>query len=76
MAREQSLADQLVFFLRLRDEASAKIDAMPHEGDAWPQLGIMLEQQERAVRDALVGAAMTADRLGRLAECMTKSKEA
>jgi hypothetical protein len=76
MAQEQSLADQLVFFLRMRDEASTKIDAMPHDGNAWPQLGIMLEQQERTVRDALVRAAMAADRLGRLADCMTKAEDA
>ncbi len=67
MAQEKSLADQLVFFMRMRDEASAKIDAMPHESEAWPQLGLMLEHQERTVRDALHQATMTADRLGRLA---------
>jgi hypothetical protein len=76
MAQEKSLADQLVLFLRMRDEAAAKIDSMPREGDAWPQLGMMLEQQDRAVRDALQDAAMTANRLGRLAACMTKAEEA
>ena len=70
MAQEKSLADDRVFFMRIRDEASAKIDEMPHEGDAWPQLGIMLEQQERMVRDALFQATMTADRLGRLAAAL------
>lgn len=74
MAHEKSMADQLVFFMRMRDEASAKIDAIPHEGDAWPQLGMMLEQQERVVRDALFQATMTADRLGRLAAGMQKEQ--
>ena len=76
MAQEKSLADNLVFFMRMRDEASAKIDAMPHEGDAWPQLGMMLEQQERTVRDALFQATMTADRLGRLAAALQPEEQA
>ena len=70
MAQEKSLADGLVFFMRIRDEASAKIDAMPHDGDAWPHLGTMLEQQDRMVRDALVAATMTAARLGQLAAAL------
>ncbi|MBK9497345.1 MAG: hypothetical protein IPO08_23055 [Xanthomonadales bacterium] len=76
MAQEKSLADQLVFFMRMRDEASAKIDAMSHEGDVWPQIGMMLEQQERMVRDALFQATMTAERLGRLAQAVQQPEEA
>ena len=75
MAAEKSLADVLVWFLRMRDEAAEKIDALPHEGEAWPNLGMMLEQQERAVRNALHDAAMTADRLGRIAESVTQQSE-
>lgn len=76
MAQEKSLADQLVFFMRMRDEASVKIDAMPHEGAAWPQLGMMLEQQEKLVRDALFHATMTSDRLGRLAATLQPEEQA
>lgn len=76
MTKELSLADQLVRFMRVRDEANAKIEAMPREGDAWTQLGIMLEQQEKAVSDMLYQAMMTADRLGRLAEAVQPKKKA
>ena len=72
MAQEKSLADQLLFFMRVLDDAGTKIDALSHEGKAWTQLGILLEQQERAVRDALHQATMTADRLGRLATIETE----
>jgi len=74
MAQEKSLADQLVFFMRMRDEADAKIDAMPHEGDVWPQLGMLLEQQESTVRDALLQATMTSKKLGRLAGLLQKEQ--
>lgn len=72
---QQSLADKLVFFMRVRDEAKRTIDAMPHESDAWPQLGMMLEQQEQVVRDALHHASLTADRLGRLAQAVIPQPE-
>lgn len=68
MAQQQSLADKLVFFMRMRDEAKAKIDAIPQDEEAWSTLSVMLDQQERAAADALYEATMTADRLGRLAE--------
>ena len=68
MAQDKSLADKLVFFMRMRDEAKAKIDALPRDGDAWPIFSVLLDQQEKAAADALYFATMTADRLGRLAE--------
>lgn len=67
MAQEKSLADRLVLFMRTRDEARAKIEALPREGVAWSQLELMLSDQERALGDALYQAAANADRLGRLA---------
>lgn len=68
MAQQKSLADKLVFFLRVRDEALAKIEDVPKDGDAWPTLAVMMDEQEKAVSDALYLATMTAERLGRLAE--------
>lgn len=77
MAQEKSLADKLVFFMRMRDEAKAKIDALQREGDAWPILSVLLDQQEIEAADALYMATMTADRLGRLAEvAQSKTKKA
>ena len=70
MAQEKSLADCLVFFMQMSGEASAKIDALPHDGGIWPQLGMMIEQQDRMVRDALFAATMTATQLGRIAAAL------
>ena len=75
MAQDKSLADKLVFFMRMRDEAKAKIDALPRDGDAWPTLSVLLDQQEKATADALYEATMTADRLGRLAEVAQPKKQ-
>jgi hypothetical protein len=74
MSQKNSLADQLVMFMRTSAEASEKIDTLPHEGDLRSQLGIMLEQQERAVSDALLLAQMTAHRLGRMAKALQAEK--
>jgi hypothetical protein len=76
MAQEKSLADKLVFFMRKRDEAKAKIDALPREGDFWPPLSVLLDQQEQVAASALYEAAITADRLGRLAELSQAKKKA
>lgn len=75
MAQEKSLADKLVFFMRMRDEAKAKIDALPQDGDAWPAFSVLLDQQEKAAADALYLATMTANRLGRLAELAQAKKQ-
>lgn len=68
MAQEKSIADKLVMFMRVRDEAKAKIDELPHDGDAWPVLQVMLDEVQTMAADALYNAAITADRIGRLAE--------
>ena len=75
MAQELSLADQLVRFMRMRDDAKAKIEALPKDGEAWPTLSVLLDQQNKAVSDAMYLAAMTADRLGRLADTMPQPKK-
>ena len=75
MAQDKSLADKLVFFMRMRDEAKAKIDALPQNGDAWPMLSVLLDQQEKTAADALYAATMTADRIGRLAELAQLKKQ-
>jgi len=67
MSDYKSLADKMVFFMRVRDDARAKIDALPRNGDAWPVLSVMLDEQEKHAADALYSAAVAADRLGRLA---------
>ena len=75
MAQELSLADQLVRFMRMRDDAKAKIETLPKDGEAWPTLSVLLDQQNKAVSDAMYLAAMTADRLGRLADTMPQPKK-
>lgn len=75
MAQDKSLADKLVFFMRMRDEAKAKIDALPRDGDTWPTLSVLLDQQEKAAADALYEATITTDRLGRLAEVAQPPKK-
>ncbi len=75
MAQELSLADQLVLFMRMRDEAKAKVEALPKDGEAWPTLSLLLDQQNKAISDAMYLAAMTADRLGRLAETVPQPKK-
>ena len=75
MAQELSLADQLVRFMRMRDDAKAKIEALPKDGEAWPTLSVLLDEQNKAVSNAMYLAAMTADRLGRLAETMPQPKK-
>lgn len=75
MAQEKSLADKMVFFMRMRDEAKAKVDALPRDGDAWATLSVLLDQQERAAADALYEATITSDRLGRLAELVQTKKQ-
>jgi hypothetical protein len=74
MAQQKSLADKLVFFLRVRDEALSKIEEVPKDGDAWPTLAVMVEEQEKVIGDALYLATMTAERLGRLAESTLAKK--
>lgn len=76
MAREQSLADQLVFFLRMRDESAAKIEAMDKTHECWGTLQVLLDQQSMNVRDAILQAAATAERVGRLAAHASRAEEA
>ena len=75
MAKENSLADKLVVFMRMRDEARAKVDALPHDGETWPTFSVLMDEQEKAVANALYEATMTADRLGRLAAELAQSKK-
>ncbi len=75
MAQQTSLADKLVMFMRVRDEARAKLDELRQNSDLWPTLSMMLDQQEKAAGDALYEATATADRLGRLAEQLTPPED-
>lgn len=68
MAQEKSLADKLVFFMRMRDEARAKLELLDQDGELWPMLAMMLDDREKAVVDALYEQTMAVDRIGRLAE--------
>ncbi len=76
MAQEKSLADKLVFFLRMRDEARVKLEALDKDGELWPMLAVMLDEREKAAGDALYEQTMAVDRIGRLAEWAKAKKKA
>jgi len=76
MAQEKSLADKLVFFMRMRDEARAKLELLDKDGELWPMLAMMLDERERAAGDALYEQTMAVDRIGRLAEWAKTKKRA
>ncbi len=76
MSNLDSLADALVRYMRTRDEAKAKADAIPKAHDAYATLGILIERQDDAVRDALRHATDTAFRAGQAASATANEHSA
>ena len=76
MAHEKSLADRLVLFMRMRDEAREKLETLDKDGELWPMLAVMLDEREKAASDALYEQTMQVDRIARLAEWAKTKKRA